>query len=112
MKVCGGFAVVVLVVAALVPQRSEARYVYRLDLGGGKYYVGATRNPKKRFDDHFNGRGSSVTKKYRPVAVDFVEKCGSWDNCKNAERELYQNTKTQYGPDKVRGAGNTNSKNF
>ena len=33
-------------------------YVYTLNLKGGNKYVGYTKNPDKRFEEHFSGNGA------------------------------------------------------
>jgi len=44
-------------------------YIYILKLQNNKYYVGKTKNPKKRLVEHYNGYGSAWTNKYRPIKV-------------------------------------------
>lgn len=46
--------------------------IYILKLEGGKYYVGKTDNPTKRYQEHVEGNGSAWTKKYPPVAVEKI----------------------------------------
>ena len=43
--------------------------IYILRLEGGKYYVGKSDNPTKRYQEHLNGSGSAWTKKYPPISV-------------------------------------------
>lgn len=50
-----------------VPTTGE--YIYVLELTQGKYYVGKTKDIRRRFAEHLNGQGSEWTKKYKPVTV-------------------------------------------
>lgn len=43
--------------------------VYILRLESQKYYVGTSSNLPRRLKDHFSGRGSVWTKKYKPLEV-------------------------------------------
>ena len=48
--------------------------VYILRLESNKYYVGTSANLPRRLKDHFRGRGSVWTKKYKPIEVmDIIE---------------------------------------
>ena len=44
-------------------------YIYILRLQSGKFYVGKSKDPAKRFQEHLNGKGSAWTKKYKPIAM-------------------------------------------
>lgn len=44
-------------------------FVYVLALHGGRYYIGKTRDPKKRCADHFDGKGPFWTRIYKPEIV-------------------------------------------
>ena len=73
--------------------------IYILKLQGGKYYVGKTSNPMKRYQEHLEGRGSAWTKKYKPVTVEKVIKNASpFDEDKYTKEYM-----AKYGIDKVRG---------
>lgn len=43
--------------------------LYVLQLKNGKYYIGKSKNVRKRIDEHFNGGGSEWTKRHRPIRV-------------------------------------------
>lgn len=43
--------------------------LYVLELQGGKYYVGQTKNLQKRFQEHLDGAGSVWTRKHAPLAI-------------------------------------------
>ena len=72
--------------------------IYVLELIGGKYYIGASRNVKNRLATHFNCNGADWTKKYPPVKVIEVR-----------EGDIYDETVVtcaymrKYGIDNVRG---------
>lgn len=87
---------------------SPGHYTYKLNLKGNKSYVGRTSNPSKRINDHFNGRGSSWTKKNLPNSVEYVRRHGSESEAKRAETREYYAAKKLEG-NRVRGAGNTRS---
>ena len=73
--------------------------IYILKLQGGKYYVGKSSNPVKRYQEHLEGRGSAWTKKYKPVSVERVIKNASpFDEDKYTKEYM-----AKYGIDKVRG---------
>jgi predicted GIY-YIG superfamily endonuclease len=73
--------------------------IYILKLKGGKYYVGKSENPLKRYQEHLNGSGSAWTKKYKPVSVEkIIEKASPFDEDKYVKE--YMN---KYGIENVRG---------
>ena len=73
--------------------------IYILKLQGGKYYVGKTNNPMKRYQEHLEGRGSAWTKKHKPISVEKVIKNASpFDEDKYTKEYM-----AKYGIDKVRG---------
>lgn len=49
-------------------------YIYILKLKHGKYYIGKTNNPNIRIGNHFNKRGATWTKRYRPVKIEQIIK--------------------------------------
>lgn len=73
-------------------------FIYILKLIKDKYYVGATKNPRKRFDQHFNKDGSNWTKKYKPIQILYV-------NQMEFEYENYitEALMQKYGQENVRG---------
>lgn len=46
--------------------------IYILRLEGGKFYVGKSNNPMKRYEEHVRGEGSAWTRRYRPVGVERI----------------------------------------
>lgn len=47
--------------------RMSSTNIYILQLEKGKYYVGKSNDPLKRFQDHVTGTGSLWTKIYKPL---------------------------------------------
>lgn len=74
-------------------------YVYVLQLQQNKYYVGKTDNPKFRLESHFDARGSSFTKRYKPIKVHtLIPDCSDHD-----EQRITQEYMETYGIQNVRG---------
>lgn len=48
-------------------------WVYVLELKGGKYYVGISRDIEKRYEQHECGEGASFTHKYKPIRIVYKE---------------------------------------
>lgn len=91
-------------------RRRQYYYTYGLRQAGGHYYVGRTSNPNQRITDHFEGRGSQWTQRYQPVKVDYIRRHSSERAARTAETAEYYDARAAYGNDRVRGAGNTNSR--
>lgn len=73
--------------------------IYILLLQGGRYYVGKSDNPMKRYQEHLNGSGSAWTRKYKPVSIEkILEKASPFDEDKWVK--VYM---AKYGIEKVRG---------
>ena len=85
--------------------------IYILKLQENKWYVGKTyKNVKERFQEHYDGNGSSWTKKYKPIKIHHITNtCGPnkgaeyWQE--NAETLDYME---KYGIENVRGGSYTN----
>jgi len=74
-------------------------YIYVLELEQNKYYVGKTKNPSIRLDQHFNFSGSQWTKKYKPIKIlEIIPNCDDFDEDKYTLKYM-----TIYGIDNVRG---------
>jgi hypothetical protein len=81
-------------------------YIYVLKLEKGKYYVGKTTNPQFRLEQHFNVKGSSWTKKYKPINIEeIIPNCDDYDEDKITQK--YMDLK---GIDNVRGGSFTKIK--
>jgi len=73
--------------------------IYILKLQGGKYYVGKSENPMKRYQEHLSGKGSAWTKKYKPIGVEkVIEKASPFDEDKYTKEYM-----SKYGIENVRG---------
>ena len=80
--------------------------IYVLKCRQGKYYVGKTNNTSYRISDHFDGDGSSWTKRYTPISVDKIYK-----NCSNFDEDKYtKEYMSKYGIENVRGGSYTSIK--
>ena len=74
-------------------------HVYILKLKGNKYYVGSTDNLERRMKQHYDGYGSSWTKKYPPIqTINTFENCDKFDEDKHTKRYM-----SKFGIDNVRG---------
>lgn len=73
--------------------------IYVLELKHGCYYVGVTKDPDLRFQQHVNGKGAVWTKAHPPIqCVELLNVTSPFDE--DNVTKLYMNT---YGIDKVRG---------
>jgi putative endonuclease len=88
---------------------NKQAYVYSLNLKNGKKYVGMTQNLEKRMGQHFLGKGAKWTQKNKPVSINHVQKCKSYESAKKAETIVYKKMRDYHGIKKVRGAGHTKS---
>ena len=78
-------------------------YIYILQLEKGKYYVGKTKNPYFRFENHFYSSGSEWTKLYKPIRIlELIADCDDYDEDKYTL--IYMD---KYGIDNVRGGSFT-----
>ena len=73
--------------------------LYVLELEGGKYYVGQTKNLQKRFQEHVDGAGSVWTRKYAPLAI---ASSVALDGVLHEDR-VTKELMLQHGIDNVRG---------
>ncbi len=75
--------------------------VYILELQGGKYYVGKSKNPTKRIQEHFESKGSGWTKIHKPLrVVELIPERGPYDEDAYAIELM---SKHENGIDSVRG---------
>ena len=82
-------------------------FVYKLRLERGKYYVGLTTSPVRRFGQHFSGLGAAWTRKYGPLEILLV-KPGN----KDEELKLTLEMMHKHGWQNVRGSYYCATKNF
>ena len=79
--------------------------VYLLQLEGGNYYVGKTRNLEKRLLDHYNGKGSEWTKLHPPSQHNPLE-IYPYTSCVDEDYRVKQ-AMSKYGILNVRGGSYT-----
>ncbi|KAJ3169209.1 Cullin-4A [Geranomyces variabilis] len=73
--------------------------IYVLGLENDCYYVGKSKTPKDRIQQHFSGNGSAWTRLHRPVCV--VETLAA--TTEDSENSLTQRYIRKFGIDRVRG---------
>ena len=88
---------------------NETTYIYKLNLENNKKYIGKTTNIDRRMHQHFNGKGSMVTKKFAPKDGEIVEVCNGYFS-NNAEQKQTNKCIKTHGYQNVRGGKYTNSK--
>jgi putative endonuclease len=52
-------------------------YTYILLCGNGQFYIGSTKDPERRMEEHQMGLGSNFTKKNPPVKLMYFEEYDS-----------------------------------
>lgn len=73
--------------------------IYILRLQGGRFYVGKSNDVMKRYQEHIDGKGSSWTRKYKPVGVEkIIEKASAFDEDRYVKEYM-----SKHGFNKVRG---------
>ncbi len=80
--------------------------IYILKLEQNKYYVGLSKNPDSRIQEHFNGNGSSFTSLYKPVHI--VKQIQTYD--RYDEDKIVKQYMSKYGIFNVRGGSYSNIK--
>ena len=95
----------------LIIDLNQKIYIYKLILEEGKIYIGKTNNIKRRINEHFYGKGSKVTQKYKPVNYEILEVCDGYFSDKQEQLHTKENIRL-YGYENVRGGKYTNSKTF
>ena len=83
--------------------------IYKMNLEGGKKYVGKTTNVDRRMDQHFSGNGAKVTKKFKPINAKVVDEVPGFFS-DDVEQEYTEEYIDKYGYENVRGGMYTNSK--
>lgn len=77
----------------------NSNVIYVLKLENSKFYVGRTKNSKKRISAHKHGRGSAWTAKYKPIDV-----LNLYDNCDSYDEDKYTlKLMAEHGIENVRG---------
>jgi putative endonuclease len=62
--------------------------MYILECGNGKYYVGSTKNLKKRIREHQAGEGANFTRKFLPVRLVYFEEFTRIDEAFYREKQV------------------------
>ena len=83
--------------------------IYKMNLKGGKKYVGKTTDVDRRMDQHFSGNGSKVTKKFKPIDAKVVDEVPGFFS-DDVEQEYTEEYIDKHGYENVRGGVYTNSK--
>ena len=83
--------------------------IYKMNLEGGKKYVGKTTDVDRRMDQHFSGNGAKVTKKFKPIDAKVVDEVPGFFS-DDVEQEYTEEYMDKYGYENVRGGMYTNSK--
>ena len=74
-------------------------FIYVLQLEQEKYYIGKTKNPNFRIEQHFRSGGAEWTKKYTPISIiEIIPNCDDYDEDKYTRKYM-----DNYGIDNVRG---------
>jgi len=63
-------------------------FVYILLCKDASLYTGITNNPKKRFDDHQNGKGGRYTRSHQPVKLVYKEQLPTYSKALKREAEI------------------------
>jgi hypothetical protein len=87
---------------------NEPTTIYKLNLEGGKKYVGKTTDFDRRMDQHFSGNGAKVTKKFKPIDGKTVDEVPGFFS-DDVEQEYTEDYIDKYGYGNVRGGIYTNS---
>jgi len=83
--------------------------IYKMNLSGGKKYVGKTTNVERRMDQHFSGNGAKVTKKFKPINANVIDEVPGFF-ADDVEQEYTEDYIDKDGYENVRGGKYTNSK--
>ena len=78
--------------------------IYILKLEQNKYYVGLTKYPESRIQEHFNGTGSAFTKLYKPLLI--IKQIQTYD--RYDEDKIVKQYMSKYGILNVRGGSYSN----
>lgn len=87
-----------------VRTKLEKCTVYVLECEEGKYYVGSTKNRKRRWEQHQRGRGSQWTRLYKPLRVIREEKRIPHKFLLGLESKITAECMLEFGVNNVRGS--------
>jgi predicted GIY-YIG superfamily endonuclease len=78
---------------------SDKTNIYILQCRSGKFYIGKSKNPQKRFEEHVKGGGSSWTSLYKPSQLlKVIPNASPFDEDKYVKEYM-----AKYGIENVRG---------
>lgn len=90
---------------------NQITYIYKLNLEGGKKYIGKTMDIERRMDQHFSGCGAKVTKKFKPIDYEVLDNCpGVLSD--QLEQQYTEEYIEKYGYERVRGGNLVNSRDL
>ncbi len=69
-------------------RRKAAWSIYILECRDGSLYTGISNDVRKRLAAHKAGRGAKYTRAHLPVALRYVEKCGTRGQAMSREYEV------------------------
>ena len=87
----------------------QSGFARKMNLEGGKKYVGKTTNVNRRMIQHLSGNGAKVTKKFKPIDAKVVDEVPGFFS-DDVEQEYTEDYIGKYGYENVRGGYYTNSK--
>ena len=76
-----------------------------------KKYIGKTTDIRRRMNEHFNGFGSKVTQKFKPIRTEIVMFCHGYFS-DDLEQLYTKHAIKIYGYANVRGGNYVNSNTF
>ena len=82
--------------------------IYKLNCAHNKKYVGKTQNVERRMQQHFSGKGSQVTQKFKPRDGKILDVVPGYLSSK-AEQHHTQQLIQKHGYNNVRGGKYVNS---
>jgi hypothetical protein len=78
--------------------------IYILKLEQNKYYIGLSKYPESRIQEHFNGNGSSFTSLFKPIQI--IKQIQTYD--RYDEDKIVKQCMSKYGILNVRGGSYSN----
>ena len=88
---------------------NKTNTIYKANLSHGKKYIGKTTNIDRRINQHVQGTGAQVTKKFKPKSFEIVDEVPGYFSSEVEQYYTEKNIK-KYGYNNVRGGVYTNSK--
>lgn len=76
-----------------IARTNEVWYVYLVRTEHNKLYCGSSNDPVARFYKHCHGKGAKFFASSKPVALVYIEQCGSKSHALKREYEIKKLTK-------------------